>query len=154
VGSRSLTTGFVIGPARDLRAGSRKIVRIPGVGSVGVFNVAGEYFALKNACPHQGGPLCLGRLTGTTRPHFRPGEAPEIEWIRDGEILRCPWHNWEFDIRTGEAVFNGTKRVATYPVAIGEDAHELPRAETYPVILSEEVILVQVPRRPHSVIRE
>ena len=146
----SRTTGFVVGPVRELPTGSRKIVRIPGVGSVGVFNVGGEYFALKNVCPHQGGPLCLGRLSGTSRPRFRDGEAPDLEWVRDGEILRCPWHAWEFDIRTGRAVFDGTQRVAIYPVRVGSDGENMLRAETYPVTVSEEVVLVEVPRRAQA----
>ena len=67
--------------------------------SIGVFNLDGAYFALRNRCPHQGGPLCLGRLSGMlTSP--RPGE---YEYQRDGEILRCPWHGWEFDLRTGQS---------------------------------------------------
>lgn len=83
--------------------------------SIGVFNVGGELFAVRNACPHQGGPLCQGVLSGRAAPG-RPGE---YRYVRRGEILRCPWHGWEFDIRTGRSEFDPTgTRVRTYPVRI------------------------------------
>lgn len=67
-----------------------------------MFNVGGEFFALRSRCPHQGGPLCEGRLSGFLRSP-RPGE---YEYSRKGEILRCPWHGWEFDVRTGQSWFD------------------------------------------------
>src|SRR5439155_21585233 len=76
----------------ELPAGQRRIVEVEGR-SIGVFNVHGSLYALPNVCPHQGAPLCLGLVTGLMRP-----SAPGVfEWTREGEILRCPWHGWEFD---------------------------------------------------------
>ncbi|WP_436348128.1 Rieske (2Fe-2S) protein [Natronorubrum sp. FCH18a] len=92
---------FEICPTSELEPGDRRIVTLDGF-SVGVFNVNGEYFALKNDCPHQRAPLCEGKLSGTTRSD-RPGE---YEWERDDQIISCPWHGWEFDVTTGESVFN------------------------------------------------
>lgn len=83
----------------DLAPGDRRIVEIKGR-SVGVFNIGGEFIAVLNACPHELAPVCLGRLGGTTLPGA-PGEYP---WGREGEILACPWHGWEFDLRTGRAL--------------------------------------------------
>ncbi len=101
----------VVGTAADLPAGTHRIVSLNGE-SVGVFNVGGKYHAIQNRCPHQGGPLCLGQLTGTTQ-----AEDPDtVSWVRVGEIVRCPWHNWEFDIITGRALFNPNRRVKTYDV--------------------------------------
>src|SRR5262249_38709814 len=67
-------------------------------------------------CPHQGGPLCEGRLAGRVAV-AAPGE--EIQHSRAGEILCCPWHSGEADIRTGQAWFNqGRVRVRAYGVAV------------------------------------
>ena len=49
----------VVCKVEDLPPGERKIVKA-GPRSIGVFNVYGEYYAIRNSCPHQGGPLCVG----------------------------------------------------------------------------------------------
>jgi nitrite reductase/ring-hydroxylating ferredoxin subunit len=105
---------YVIGAVEDIPPGERVIVEIAGR-SVGVFNVGGEFYALRNTCPHQGGPLCQGRLTG-----FLMARVPgEYSYTRRGEILRCPWHGWEFDVKTGQSWFDPTQtRVRAYPVTV------------------------------------
>ena len=104
----------VVGDANEIAPGERRIVTI-GRRSIGVFNIGGQYYALSNVCPHAGGPLCLGDLTGTTQAkeqHY------EVEWIREGEIIRCPWHAWEIDIKTGRTLAGPETRVRTYKVSI------------------------------------
>jgi nitrite reductase/ring-hydroxylating ferredoxin subunit len=88
--------GHVIARAADLPPGSRMLVRL-GERDIVVFNVRGELFALSGKCPHRGANLSLGTLTGVVS-----SSAPGIyAYSRPGEILRCPWHGWEFDVRTG-----------------------------------------------------
>ncbi len=134
----------VICRASELPPGERKIVQI-GKKSVGIFNVGGEFYALLNLCPHQFAPLCQGRVTGTTVA----GEVGEFPWTKDGEIVRCPWHGWEFDIKTGRSVFNPHRvRTQTFEVAVeseatcehgGEDA----AVETFPVeVQGAQVVLI------------
>ena len=89
----------------DLPVGSRKMVEV-GKRSVGVFNVNGEIVAVLNICPHEFAPVCAGRVGGTTAPSL-PGEP--LKWIREGEILFCPWHGWEFDLLTGECLTDRRK---------------------------------------------
>jgi nitrite reductase/ring-hydroxylating ferredoxin subunit len=140
---------FVIGSPSDIAAGSRRLINIPQLGDVGVFNLHGEYFAVRNVCPHMGGPMCKGKLTGTTRANFRPGRRPEPEWIREGEILRCPWHGWEFDIRTGKALFSERTRIVTYDVHVmpADDDAVPGDAETYPVHVEGQRLVLEVPDR-------
>jgi nitrite reductase/ring-hydroxylating ferredoxin subunit len=102
---------YVVGRAADLPPGSHRVVRA-GRAGVGVFNVHGTYYALNNYCPHAGGPLCLGDVTGTTED----AGAYTVLWVRQGEIVSCPWHAWEFDIATGRTITEPTKSVRTYPV--------------------------------------
>ena len=98
----------------ELPPGQRRIMDVEGR-SIGVFNVDGAYHAIRNLCPHEGAPLCRGPLTGTTAPS-KPGE---YQWIKDGCIVRCPWHGWEFDVTTGQSVFNPHRlRVKAYEVAV------------------------------------
>mgnify|MGYP001344915172 CR=1 FL=1 len=109
----------VVATAGEIPPGGRKIVEIGGR-SIGVFNLGGEYVALLNRCPHQGGPLCEGKLWGLLEASA-PGE---FSYSRKGEILTCGWHGWEFDVRTGQSWCDPARlRVRTY------EAHVEPGAE-------------------------
>ena len=107
----------VVVKTKDLHSGEVKIVPLGKKTSLGVFNIEGRFYALKNLCPHQGGPLCQGRL----RPLIVSDGPYQVSYQRESEILRCPWHNWEFDIKTGEALCNPRVRVRTYPVTVEGD---------------------------------
>ena len=105
---------FVVGDVADFEPGDKVIVEIGGR-SVGVFRTGDEFYAAQNMCPHALAPICLSNLSGTALP----SEPGEWKYGMDGLVLRCPWHAWEFDIRTGEAL-SGTdrRRVATFPVKV------------------------------------
>ena len=145
---------YVVAPVEAIPPGERKVVEIAGR-SIGVFNVNGEFFALRNRCPHQGGPLCNGPTSGFVTSS-QPGE---YHVTRQGEIVRCPWHGWEFDIRTGQSWFDPRRvRVRSYDVTLepvqpgdeeGSPAGQLEKgpyvAETYPVDIEHQQIVVDVP---------
>ncbi|MEM7023008.1 MAG: Rieske (2Fe-2S) protein, partial [Pseudomonadota bacterium] len=91
----------MVARADEIAPGERKLVSIRGRDVV-VFNVKGEYFALLDRCPHQGGSLCRGKLVGLVESDG-PGR---YRYARSGEIIRCPWHGWEYDLRTGKSRFD------------------------------------------------
>ena len=125
----------IVGKATDIPPGERQIVTI-GKRSIGVFNVEGRFYAVKNICPHQGAPLCEGTLSGT----MLPAGPQEYTYGLEGRVLRCPWHGWEFDVTTGEMIFVPEPvRVKTYEVAV-----ESSSLETYPVVVEEEMIVIYV----------
>jgi len=97
----------------EIPVGGVKIVQVAGK-EIGIFRTPDGFSALKNVCPHRGAPLCQGEVTGT----FAPSRPREYLWVRDGEILRCPWHAWEFDLHTGEALHVPGQRVAAYRVVV------------------------------------
>jgi nitrite reductase (NADH) small subunit len=101
----------------DVPPGSRSIVEIEGQ-SIGVFNVNGSFIAVLNVCPHELGPVCLGRVGGTTLPSA-PGE---YRWGREGEILACPWHGWEFDLLSGAPLFGDVPNLRLFSVNVREGA--------------------------------
>ena len=140
----------IIGPVSDFPPGTRKILEIAGR-SIGIFSSDGRFYALKNQCPHQGAPLCTGQLSSAVTSD-RPGD---YRMDRPGEILRCPWHGWEFDLRTGQSWFDPAKvRVKTYEASVQPgDALSAPAAgvipgpylaETYPVSVEESYLVVEV----------
>lgn len=99
----------------ELPPGGMKLVDVGKFG-VGVYNVHGALYAIVNYCSHEGAPLCLGLLGGTTEA--APEEPGGIRRVRDGQIVRCPWHNWEFDVTTGQSVADPRRRVRTYAVDV------------------------------------
>jgi 3-phenylpropionate/trans-cinnamate dioxygenase ferredoxin subunit len=108
--------------------------------SIGIFNIGGEFFALRNVCPHQGGPLCEGVLSGLVAP----GTPGEYRYSGRKEVLRCPWHGWEFDVRTGRSYIDPERtRVRTYPVELLPATYV---AETYPVTVDSDLIIVEIGR--------
>ena len=128
---------YLVGRASELPPGQRKIVEVEGR-SIGIFNVHGWFYALRNRCPHQAAPLCLGAIKGMTLP----GKPGEYVWARDGEILRCPWHGWEFDIATGRSIFNPHRtRVKTYEVTVEPDDEAV---DTYNVTVEEGALVLHV----------
>ncbi len=86
-----------------------------------LINTGQGYVALRDSCPHQGAPLSGGILLGT----MLPSDVGVRNYGREGEILRCPWHSWEFDIWTGRSLHDpGRMRVKRYAVSvIGEDIY-------------------------------
>lgn len=127
----------IICAVSELPPGERKIVKVKGR-SIGVFNIDGKFYALRNTCPHQGAPLCLGSLKGTTSPS-KPGE---YIWSREGEILRCPWHGWEFDVKNGRSIHNPHRTlVRAYEVSI---EREEPEVETFPVSIDNNVVVLHL----------
>jgi nitrite reductase/ring-hydroxylating ferredoxin subunit len=131
----------VVAAADDIPPGSRKLVNVKGRPIV-VFNVAGEYFGLLNRCPHQGGNLCEGKLTGL----LEAAEPGQYRYSRQGEILRCPWHGWEFDVRTGQSYCEPDKiKARKFDVSLteGRSIVEGPYvAETFPVAVEGHYVVV------------
>ena len=144
-------TKHVVCRVEDLQPGDVKIVEVDGR-ELGVFNVDGEFYALHNVCPHRGAPLCEGRITG----EMKGPEPGQYEIKRRGEIIRCPWHGYEFDITNGEFIIDSSKiRSMTYEVSIesSDDIGELiecefgdtnPEADTYPVSVEDSFLVVDV----------
>ena len=110
-------------PVREVRLplcdapseGHVRMVEIDGH-RIGIYRVEGAFFALADRCPHRGAPLCAGSVATTVD-------------VRDGAVvlgapnatIRCPWHKWEFDIRTGRALSDERLRVRRYDVQLRGD---------------------------------
>jgi 3-phenylpropionate/trans-cinnamate dioxygenase ferredoxin subunit len=117
-------------------------VSIDGRGVV-VFNVKDEFYALSDTCPHKGGSLSEGRITGLVESS-EPGKYCHS---RAGEIVRCPWHQWEFDIKTGRSWCDPRRlRLMKYDVAVepGAALVEGPYvATTFKVVVEDNYIVIE-----------
>ncbi len=132
----------VVALAGELPPGTRKRCMVDGK-AVLVLNIKGELFAVSDTCPHRGASLSGGILTGQI-----VSQAPgHYAYSRAGEILRCPWHAWEFDLRTGRS-WCDPKRVRLLQHAVTVQAgaalaEQSYQAETFPVRVEEAYIVVE-----------
>lgn len=123
----STTERAVALPLAELPPGTSTTVKAFGT-TVAVFNVEGQVFALSNHCPHHGGPLCHGRISGAVLP----SQPYEYRYGREGRVLICPWHGWEFDIESGRTIFDPSVRVKIYEARIEKGEIVLTRRRTIP----------------------
>jgi nitrite reductase (NADH) small subunit len=113
----------------ELPPGARRLVQIGKI-EIGLFNVDGVVRAYRNVCPHAGAPVCVGRISGTTLP----SKVYEYDYGLEGCILRCPWHGWEFDLRTGEHLVDPATRLKQIPVEVASACTPpLENLEAFPV---------------------
>ena len=106
-----------VGSADEIPDRGRKHVSVNGR-ALAVFNVGGRFYALRNRCAHQGGPLCEGLLVPRHLARVGPDRSV-VEYLdHDRPVLACPWHAWEYDLETGACLADPERRVATYPVRV------------------------------------
>lgn len=134
---------YVVAKVGDMPPDSSRLVEVRGR-QIALFHVNGEYFALSDRCPHEGGSLCAGLLVGRLTSRA-PGE---YQLSRPREFLQCSWHGWEFDLRTGQSYCDpDSTKARTYKVTIepGADIAKGPFvAETFPVSVDDRYISIDV----------
>lgn len=128
-GDAPAARSYEVAKLSDIPAGSHVIVEAGGK-SIGVYNIGGELYAIRNICPHQGAELCKGLVT----PLVVSSGPGSFEYEREGEIVRCPWHQWEFDIKTGFMVVDPETRTMCYDVSV----------ERYDVELNDGAVIVNI----------
>ncbi len=83
----------------DIPDGERKLVDVEGM-SIGVFHHEGNWYTLRNTCLHRGGPIATGQL--------------------ECDTLTCPWHGFQYDVRTGRLLADPNAKLDTFPVVIAD----------------------------------
>lgn len=112
-----------VGPVEEFPDRSKRVIAA-GDGEIGVFRLGDEFFGWRNVCPHQGGPVCQGRLYPPVRENI-DGEMKSRGRLYDeaGLNIVCPWHGLEFDIRTGR--HPGAPGMALEPATVRVEAGEV-----------------------------
>ncbi|MCC6457208.1 MAG: Rieske 2Fe-2S domain-containing protein [Caldilineaceae bacterium] len=95
----------------EIPDGQRKIVQVDNL-SIGVFHHEGAWYAVRNSCVHQGGPVATGLL--------------------EGDVLTCPWHGYRYDLRSGICLADPDAELDRYPVTVAEDTIYLDVPENRP----------------------
>jgi nitrite reductase (NADH) small subunit len=91
------TRDVIVAAAAEIPSGQRKIVQVNGL-SIGVFHHDGQWYAVRNSCIHRGGPVATGTL--------------------EGDILTCPWHGYQFNLRTAQCVDDPKAELDRYSVSV------------------------------------
>ncbi|WIV65900.1 Rieske (2Fe-2S) protein [Natrialbaceae archaeon AArc-T1-2] len=109
---------YEVASVDDVDDGERVTIQLEGR-EISVFNLDGEYKAYNNWCAHQAGPACEGNVTGTTEVEYdRETTELELNYCREGEILNCPWHGWEYDLTSGECLSRQGVKLPEYPTEV------------------------------------
>lgn len=144
----------VVCPVAELPAGERRIVNI-GKRSIGVFHVGDRFYAVRNRCPHQGGPLCVGHILGDA-----VADVPGAAAVSDNPLrIACPWHGWEYDLASGQS-FLGPSDPGVKSYAVGLEPggalvaevrdHQVKlvpgpyKAETFEVKVEDDYVVLEV----------
>jgi nitrite reductase/ring-hydroxylating ferredoxin subunit len=104
-----------VAKASDLKDGDRRIV-VSGQHEVGVFFKDGAYYAYSNYCVHAGGPACEGILVNQVEDIIRDDRTYEGQRFTDQVHLACPWHGYEYDLKTGECIGDRKLKLRKYNV--------------------------------------
>ena len=133
----------IVATTDEIAPGTSKRVAV-GARQIAVFNVNGEFFAINDKCPHESGSLCTGKIVGVAAAD----EPGRYRLERDGEFVKCPWHGWEFDIRTGQSWCDPARtRVRTYHTEV-EPGAEIVKghlvAETFAVSVEQNYVVIEV----------
>jgi nitrite reductase/ring-hydroxylating ferredoxin subunit len=105
-----------VGKAADFGDGDRRIV-FAGDHEIGVFRKGGEFHAYSNYCLHQGGPACEGLTIAKVEERIMPDKTSRGLYFSETEMhFVCPWHGYEYDMKTGECVSDRKLKLRKYKV--------------------------------------
>ena len=120
-----------IGSASEFADPGRKVIAFERF-EIGVFKLDGEFFAYLNQCPHMGGPACQGKMIAKVEENIAEDRTSEgMVFSRTKMHVVCPWHGYEFDIRTGVHPGNPRAKLRKLAIAVsgGDVIIEVPAAE-------------------------
>jgi len=93
---------YLLGKLDDIPEGKGRAFKA-GKTTVAVFRANGKVYAISNRCVHKGASMCEGEITD------------------GGKVVRCPWHNWAFDLATGTHCYDPNEKIRTYEVKMDGD---------------------------------
>ena len=110
-----------VGKTAEFKDGDRRII-FAGDNEIGVFRHEGQFYAYSNFCLHQGGPACEGLTIAKVEERLRPDKTSMGLFFSEDEMhFVCPWHGYEYDMKTGECVSDRRLKLRQYQVVEKED---------------------------------
>ena len=131
-----------VGAASEFADPGRKLIGFENF-EVAVFKLGGEFFAYLNHCPHMGGPACQGKMIAKVEEDIAPDRTSKgMSFSKTKLHVVCPWHGFEFDIRTGVHPGNPKARLRKIKLAVsgGDVIITVPDArENVPVMQEADI---------------
>ena len=138
---------ILVGELGDFAEGGHRVLRVDAF-ELGIFRQGDRLVAYENHCPHDGGPVCQGKVIPRVEEELAPDQTSRgLRFSRKHNIV-CPWHGWEFDLKTGRSWCDPARtRVKSFAVSVagGSALHEGPyRIEVYEVSLQDDYVVVTI----------
>src|SRR5258708_3936237 len=110
---RSMAEQYV-GEIAEFKDGDRRII-FAGDNEIGIFRHEGQFYAYSNFCLHQGGPACEGLTIAKVEERLLPDKTSQGLYFSENEMhFVCPWHGYEYDMKTGECVSDRKLKLRKY----------------------------------------
>jgi nitrite reductase/ring-hydroxylating ferredoxin subunit len=108
---------WLIGDSQMVCEKGRIVVNAAGL-TIGVFRLNGSLFAYENVCVHQGGPVCQGRLMPKVQEALDERKVSlGMKFEANDLHIVCPWHGFEYSVRTGRHPGDARLRLRSFPVS-------------------------------------
>jgi nitrite reductase/ring-hydroxylating ferredoxin subunit len=115
-GRRGSMAEQYVGKVGEFKDGDRRII-FAGDNEIGVFRHEGQFYAYSNFCLHQGGPACEGLTIAKVEERLLPDKTSQGLCFSESEMhFVCPWHGYEYDMKTGECVSDRKLKLRKYKV--------------------------------------
>jgi nitrite reductase/ring-hydroxylating ferredoxin subunit len=104
-----------VGKLSEFNEGDRQIIRV-AQHEIGIFKHSGQFYAYSNFCLHQGGPACEGLTIARVEEQLAPDKTSMGLFFTDDMNFVCPWHGYEYDMKTGEHIADRRLKLRKYEV--------------------------------------
>ena len=111
-------TDYYAGKLNEFKDGDRRLIKCGGI-EVGIFMIDGVFYAWRNECAHRGGPVCQGVIMKRVmEPVASDGTVRALEYHATDVHIVCPWHGYEYNVKTGEHPGNAATKLRKADVII------------------------------------
>ena len=107
----------MVGELSEFAEGGYRVLRVDTF-EFGIFRQGDRLVAYENRCPHDGGPVCQGKVIPRVEEELAPDQSSRGLRFSQKRNIVCPWHGWEYDPKTGQLEDDPKTKLAVYPIKV------------------------------------